>query len=82
MGRDVIGGVDIGGTKIAVGVVDQAGRVLAKDECATKVERGFDDAMRQVTALLRQCAEQAGVKLRGIGIGCAGPLDSMNRRVG
>ncbi len=78
----MIGGVDIGCTKIAVGVVDQAGRVLARDECATKVERGFDDAMRQVTALLRQCAEQAGVKLRGIGIGCAGPLDNVTGTLG
>ncbi len=78
----MIGGVDIGGTKIAVGVVDPAGRVLAKNECATEVERGFDDAMRQVTALLRQCAEQAGVKLRGIGIGCAGPLDSATGTLG
>jgi len=72
----MIGAVDIGGTKIAVGVVDQAGRVLAKSECSTEGERGFDDAMRRVTALLLQCEERAGVKLEGIGIGCAGPLDS------
>ena len=72
----MIGAVDIGGTKIAVGVVDQTGRVLAKSECSTEGERGFDDAMRRVTALLLQCEEHAGVKLEGIGIGCAGPLDS------
>ncbi len=42
----MIGGVDIGGTKIAVGVVDQSGRVLARNECATDVQRGFDHAMR------------------------------------
>jgi glucokinase len=78
----VIGGVDIGGTKVAVGVVDETGHVLAKGECATGVELGFDDAMRQVTALLRQCAEKAGVKLRGIGIGSAGPLDSATGTLG
>jgi glucokinase len=72
----VIGGVDIGGTKIAVGVVDKSGRVLAKNECATEVARGFDHAMWQVTTILRQCEKQAGGKLRGLGIGCAGPLDS------
>jgi glucokinase len=72
----MIGGVDIGGTKIAVGVVDPSGRVLAGDECATDVQRGFDHAMRQVTTLLQQCAERAQVKLDGIGIGCTGPLDS------
>ncbi len=72
----MIGGVDIGGTKIAVGVVDESGRVLAKNECPTDVPRGFDHAMRQVAMLLHQCAERAQVKLRGIGIGSAGPLDS------
>ncbi len=72
----MIGGVDIGGTKIAVGVVDQAGHILAKNECPTDAQRGFDHAMQQVAALLHQCAKQASAKLRGIGIGCAGPLDS------
>ena len=78
----MIGGVDIGGTKIAVGVVDQSGRVLARNECTTDVQRGFDHAMRQVTTLLRQCAERAEVKLHGIGIGCAGPLDSATGTLG
>lgn len=78
----MIGGVDIGGTKIAVGVVNPSGRVLARVECATEVQRGFDHAMRQVTTLLHQCAEQAGGKLRGIGIGCTGPVDSMSGTLG
>lgn len=72
----MIGGVDIGGTKIAVGVVDRLGHVLAKDECPTDVPRGFDDAMRRAKALLGQCAERAEAKLHGIGIGCAGPVDT------
>jgi glucokinase len=78
----MIGGVDIGGTKIAVGVVDQSGRVLAKKECATDAQRGFEHAMRQVTTLLHQCAERAQVKLDGIGIGCTGPLDSATGTLG
>lgn len=57
----MIGAVDIGGTKIAVGVVDDAGRVLAKNECPTDVPRGFDDAMRRVIKMLGECAERAGV---------------------
>ncbi len=78
----MIGGVDIGGTKIAVGVVDPQGRILAKNECPTDAPRGFDHAMRQVTALLSQCAEQAGTKLHGIGIGCAGPVDAVTGALG
>lgn len=78
----MIGAVDIGGTKIAVGVIDEAGCVLARDECATEVESGFDDAMRRAATLLRQGVERAGVKLHGIGIGCTGPLDSMTGALG
>ncbi|MGA9356309.1 MAG: ROK family protein [Terriglobales bacterium] len=78
----MIGAVDIGGTKIAAGVVDDAGRALAKDECATDVPRGFDDAMRRVTKMLRECAAHAGVSLQGIGIGSAGPVDSITGRLG
>ena len=74
--RKAIGAVDIGGTKIAVGVVDETGRVLARAECGSEVPRGFDEAMNRVTALLGDCAERAGVKLRGIGIGSAGPVDT------
>ena len=60
----------------------QSGRVLARNECPTDVQRGFDHAMRQVTTLLHQCAERAKVKLDGIGIGCAGPLDSATGTLG
>lgn len=70
----MIGGVDIGGTKIAVGVVDRNGRVLARKECPTP--RAFEEAMLRTAALVQECEQAAAVKLRGIGIGSAGPLDS------
>jgi glucokinase len=78
----MIGAVDIGGTKIAVGIVDDAGRLLARDECPTDVPRGFEDAMRRVSRLLRECEARAGVKIQGIGIGSAGPVDSTTGRLG
>ncbi|MGH9641719.1 MAG: ROK family protein, partial [Terriglobales bacterium] len=78
----MIGAVDIGGTKIAVGVVSEDGRVLARDECASDVARGFDNAMRRVTGLLRTCLDRAAVRLHGIGIGSAGPVDTATGRLG
>jgi glucokinase len=78
----MVGGIDIGGTKIAVGVVDSFGRVLAKNECPTDEARGFDPAMRQVAALLHDCVDRAQVELRGIGIGCAGPVDAATGALG
>ena len=76
------GAVDIGGTKIAVGVVDRNGRVLAKTECATDPGRGFDRAMQRIVELLAQSASRAAVKLTGIGIGCTGPVDPLTGLVG
>jgi glucokinase len=71
----MIAGVDIGGTKIAVGMVDETGRVMARAECPTDVPSGFTHAMERVTALLHLCAEQSKAKVQGIGIGSAGPVD-------
>jgi glucokinase len=71
----MIGGIDIGGTKIAVGAVDPQGRVLAKGQCPTDVPRGFDHAMKRVKQLLVECEQRAGGKVQGIGIGSAGPID-------
>ena len=40
----MIGAVDIGGTKIAAGIVDDAGKVLAKMETPTEAARAYTDA--------------------------------------
>ena len=78
----MIGAVDIGGTKLALGVVDDHGRVLEKAEVPTDVARGFDHAMQEIRALLWQCAQRAGVKLQGIGIGCTGQVDAVTGMLG
>lgn len=69
-----IGSVDIGGTKIAVGIVNHEGKVLASEECATEQERGFVSAMDRIERMLRDGAARANVIIEGIGIGCTGPV--------
>src|SRR5215470_5221175 len=68
----MIGAVDIGGTKIAVGMVDDSGRVLAKAESPTAGERGYADGLARIMQMLRETERRAGGKLRGIGIGSTG----------
>ncbi|HET9318714.1 MAG TPA: ROK family protein [Bryobacteraceae bacterium] len=68
----MIGAIDIGGTKIAVGMVDDSGRVLAKTESPTHGERGYADGLARMEKMLRETARQAGGHLRGIGIGSTG----------
>jgi glucokinase len=71
----MIGAVDIGGTKIAVGVVDERGVVMQKSEIPSDPKGGFEAAMRRTAEALRDCARRAGTELKGIGIGSAGPLN-------
>jgi glucokinase len=84
----VIGAVDIGGTKIAVGMVDEAGRVLARTESQTAPEHGPADGLARITQMLRETAAQAGehlhnhTPLRGIGIGCTGPVHPLAGTIG
>jgi glucokinase len=77
-----VGALDIGGTKIAAGVVDSDGRVLARAECRTESRRGFADGLRRMIALLRETAGRASVELSGIGIGCTGPVDPFTGMLG
>jgi glucokinase len=76
----MIGAVDIGGTKIAVGMVTESGRVLARAECPTAPQRGFSNGLAQIVSMLRQTAAQAGQELIGIGIGCTGPVNPRRAR--
>ena len=78
----VVGAVDIGGTKIAVGVVDDSGKVLASTECATEPARGFSDAMIRMETMLQECVHSSGVTIEGIGIGCTGPVDPITGEIG
>lgn len=65
-------GVDIGGTKVAAGVVDENGRILATTRRPTPAE---DTAQIQnvIVAVVRELAGQYDVE--GVGIGAAGFVD-------
>jgi glucokinase len=70
----LIGAVDIGGTKIAVGAIDREGRLLARVECPTDPDRGYAEALRRIADMLRATAQTAHSPLSGIGIGSTGPV--------
>src|SRR5579863_3829932 len=75
------GGVDIGGTKIAVGIVDADGKVLARTQAPTDPDR-YAASLHLIATMLRETATQAGVELAGIGIGSTGPVDPMRGEFG
>lgn len=78
----MIAAVDIGGTKIAVGLVDDDGRVLARRETPTSADLGYAKALERTADLLRQAAQAASAEITGIGIGSTGPVDPFTGEIG
>ncbi len=72
----MIGAVDIGGTKIAVGVVDDSGKVLSRAQAPTDADH-YSMGIELIERLLRETSAAAGVEITGIGIGSTGPVDPM-----
>ena len=68
----MIGAVDIGGTKIAAGIVDDEGSVLSKLQSPTNAEAGYSNGLARMVSMLRETARTAGVGISGIGIGSTG----------
>jgi glucokinase len=77
----MIGAVDIGGTKIAVGIVDDNGKVMARTQAPTDPNR-YDLGIELIARMLRETAAQAGLELTGIGIGSTGPVDPIRGEFG
>ena len=78
----MIGAVDIGGTKIAVGQVDGNGRLLSQLESPTDADRGYEHALRRIEEMLRETAKAAGEEMKGVGIGCTGPVYPLSGEIG
>ncbi|MGE5112887.1 MAG: ROK family protein [Acidobacteriaceae bacterium] len=78
----MIGAIDIGGTKIAVGIVDENGQILRSMECPTDAKAGFSNAIARMSSMLRETAREAGEEITGIGIGSTGPVDPETGLIG
>jgi glucokinase len=77
----MIAAVDIGGTKIAVGMVDDDGRVVAKKEWPTDADR-YVEGLDSIAEMLRGAARDADVPVSGIGIGSTGPVNPFTGEFG
>jgi glucokinase len=77
----MIGAVDIGGTKIAVGIVDDNGRVLARAETPTEADH-YSNGLEAIVRMLREAADAAGTSISGVGIGATGPVDPIGGEFG
>jgi len=71
--------VDIGGTKLAAGLVEPAGRVLTWSQVPTPADLDAEQLWRTLEALLARVLDGAGIadpaELAGCGCGCGGPME-------
>jgi glucokinase len=66
--------LDIGGTKIAVGLVDPEGTLVHQARLPTP-DGDAEAVWAVVDTLVTEALTTAGGRVRGVGIGCGGPID-------
>ncbi|SDQ19301.1 ROK family protein [Virgibacillus salinus] len=74
-------GVDIGGTKVAIAIVDEAGNILTESVIPTDLSIPAIKMVGKINNEIEQVIKRTGIpmeQLIGIGIGAPGPLDSKN----
>ncbi len=72
-------GIDLGGTNIAVGLVDPQCKILAQGSRPTNAPRSCGEIARDMAELCQEITESAGFSMKdiqGIGIGTPGSIDS------
>src|SRR5260370_32943482 len=71
-------GVDVGGTTIKGGVVDDRGKPLSAVSLPTEAAKGQEHGLRQMAETIRQAVKKAGLKneqMAAIGVATPGTMD-------
>lgn len=71
-------GVDVGGTKVAGGLVTMKGRLISSLTVPTRASSGFATSFGQVVRLISRLIDRAGGahRIAGVGLCAPGPLDT------
>ena len=77
----VFAGVDVGGTRIKIGLADGSGHLLSCDVIETRGCRDAKCFLETVAGEIRTQASVASVPIAAAGIGCPGRIDLASGRV-
>jgi glucokinase len=80
--RDLIGAIDIGGTKVAIGLVTLDGQIKNRRNIRTDSLPDGAAALDAIESKLNECLREASTPISSIGIGCTGPVDPISGVVG
>src|ERR1039458_6822938 len=81
-GQDLIGAIDIGGTKVAIGLVTTKGQIKNRRNVRTDSLQNGAAALDAIESNLNECLREADSTISCIGIGCTGPVDPISGVVG
>jgi len=80
LGSDVALGIDVGGTKVALGLVDAEGRLSGASRIENRAARGAGDLLRRVAGEARRLAAEAGpAGVAAVGVGICELVDLEGR---
>ena len=70
-------GIDLGGSKIALGLVGADNRILARRRIDTQADRGLDSVIQRIAAQVDSLRGDLppGQQIAAVGIGAPGPVD-------
>ncbi len=72
-------GVDLGGTNIAVGLVDESMRLVGKISAPTRAERPAEEIAADIAALCRKICGEHGIEIKeiaSVGVAAPGTVDT------
>ena len=71
-------GIDLGGTNIVAGVINENYEIIAKDECKTAIPRPENDICESMAEVTRKAVKKAGLTMddiEAVGIGVPGAVN-------
>ena len=74
-------GIDLGGTNIAAGLVDEKGNIIYKASIPTIKERDWREIVRDMAMIAERVVKEGGHtmdEIEAVGIGCPGSIDKKN----
>jgi glucokinase len=72
--------IDVGATKIAVGLVARDGTLVVREDIASQVE-SLDELNQSLADVIRRIMLQTNLDIAAAGIGSAGPIDRIQGRI-
>jgi glucokinase len=83
-GDNVRIGIDIGGTKIIAGIVDEKGSVIHSKRIPTETVKGYESIREDIIILIEDIVEGAGIgkeSIEQIGIATAGQIEKGSNKI-